>query len=139
MADVELSTLGSVVKTAYEAEADTNAFEDLDVTKLDGLDDSAYKGQTLDTTTAYELVLTDAGKIVDLTNASATALTIPANAAVAFPVDTRIDIHQNGAGLVTVGITTDTLRGEVVSQGQYKGMSLWKRAATEWVVFGGTT
>ena len=139
MADVELSTLGSVVKTAYEAEADTNAFEDLDETKLDGLDDTAYKGQTLDTTTAYELVLGDAGKIVDLTNAAAIALTIPANSAVAFPVDTRIDIHQNGAGLVTVGITTDTLRGEVVSQGQYKFMSLWKRAATEWVVAGGTT
>ena len=139
MADVELSTLGTEIKTAYEAEADTNAFADADETKLDGLDDTAYKGQTLDTTTAYELVLGDAGKIVDLTNAAAIALTIPANSAVAFPINTRIDIHQNGAGLVTVGITTDTLRGEVISQGQYKFMSLWKRAATEWVVAGGTT
>lgn len=139
MADVELSTLGSVVKTAYEAEANTNAFEDADKAKLDALDDTAYKGQNLQTGTTYELVLADAGKIVDLTNAAAIALTIPANSAVAFPVDTRIDIHQNGAGLVTVGITTDTLRGDVISQGQYNFLSLWKRTATEWVVAGGTT
>ena len=50
-----------------------------------------------------------------------------------------IDLNQDGAGLVTVGITDDTLRGDAVSQGQYKGLSLWKRAATEWVIYGGTT
>jgi len=98
-----------------------------------------YLGQNLQTGTTYTLVLSDAGKIIDLDNASAITLTIPANATVAFPVDTRIDINQYGAGLVTVAITTDTLRGDVVSQGQYKGMSLWKRTSTEWVVFGGTT
>lgn len=97
-----------------------------------------YLGQNLQTGTTYELVLTDAGKIVDLSNAAAIALTIPANSAVAFPVNTRIDLNQDGAGLVTVGITTDTLRGDPVSRGQYKGMSLWKRAATEWVIYGGT-
>lgn len=183
----ELSTLGSVIKTAYEAEADTNAFTDAEKSKLAGVDaladvtDTAnveaagalmdsevtnladvkafdptdyataaqgatadlvstrYVGQNLQTGTTYELVLTDAGKVVDLSNASPIALTIPANASVAFPVDTRIDIHQSGAGLVTVGITSDTLRGDPVSQGQYKMMSLWKRATTEWVIAGGTT
>lgn len=34
---VELSTLGSTVKTAYEGEADTNAFTNADETKLDGI------------------------------------------------------------------------------------------------------
>ena len=110
-----------------------------DVEDIAAVNKHKYIGQNLQTGTTYELVLTDAGKIIDLTNASAIALTIPANAAVAFDVDTRIDIHQNGAGLVTVGITTDTLRGDAVSQGQYKGLSLWKRTATEWVIFGGTT
>jgi hypothetical protein len=36
MADEQLSTLGSVIKTAYEAEADTNEFSDADVIKLAG-------------------------------------------------------------------------------------------------------
>ena len=98
-----------------------------------------YLGQNLQTGTTYELVLTDAGKIVEMNNASANTLTIPANASVAFPVDTRIDINQHGAGLTTVAITTDTLRGNAVSFGQYKALSLWKRTATEWVIYGGTT
>lgn len=98
-----------------------------------------YLGQNLQTGAAYTLVLSDAGKIIEMNNAGANTLTIPANASVAFPVNTRIDIIQYGAGLTTVAIDTDTLRGDAVSQGQYKGMSLWKRAATEWVIFGGTT
>ena len=38
MADVELSSLGSVIKSAYEGEADTNAFTDAEKVKLAGLD-----------------------------------------------------------------------------------------------------
>lgn len=98
-----------------------------------------YIGQNLQTGTSYTLVLTDAGKMVDLSNGSAITLTIPANASVAFPVNTRIDLSQHGAGLVTVVITSDTLRGDPVSVGQYKGLSLWKRTSTEWVIYGGTT
>jgi hypothetical protein len=98
-----------------------------------------YVGQNLQTGTTYELVLTDAGKMVEMSNAGANVLTIPANASVAFPVDTRIDITQGGAGLTSVTITTDTLNGELVSQGQYKGLSLWKKSATVWVIYGGTT
>jgi len=37
MADVELSTLGSVIKTAYEGETNTNAFTDAEKTKLSGI------------------------------------------------------------------------------------------------------
>jgi hypothetical protein len=127
------------VKTAYEANADTNAFTDADETKLDGIDQTKYVGQNLQTGTTYELVLSDAGKIIEMNNASANVLTIPANASVAFPVDTRIDIVQGGAGTTSVSITTDTLNGETVSRGQYNGMSLWKKSSTVWVIFGGTT
>lgn len=41
MADVQLSTLGSVIKTAYEGEANTNAFTDAEQTKLTGIETSA--------------------------------------------------------------------------------------------------
>ena len=37
MADVQLSTLGSVIKTAYEAESNTNGFTDTEKTKLTDL------------------------------------------------------------------------------------------------------
>lgn len=96
-------------------------------------------GQRLDVTTAYELVLADAGRFVQMDNGDPCTLTIPANASVAFDVDTEIDIVQGGAGLLSVAITDDTLLGEVVSFGQYKRMKLWKRSATTWLIFGGTT
>ncbi len=98
-----------------------------------------YLGQNLQTGAAYELVLTDAGKPVELSHGSVCVITIPANAAVAFPVNTKIDLVQGGAGLLSVTITSDTLNGELVSFGQYKKLSLWKKSATVWVVFGGTT
>jgi hypothetical protein len=96
-----------------------------------------YRGQNLQTGTSYELVLEDAGKIIEMNNASANTLNIPANSAVAFPVDTRIDVVQYGAGATTITITTDTLTGTATIPAQYGIVSLWKRAATEWVVWGG--
>jgi len=101
--------------------------------------EKGYVGQRLDTTTSYGLVLADAGRIVEVTNASACGVVIPANSAVAFPVDTRIDIVQGGAGLLTVTITNDTLLGDAVSQGEGKPLSLWKKSATVWRIFGGGT
>ncbi len=143
MADVELSTLGAVVKVAYEAEADTNAYDDAEKALVaSAAQDADLKkafGQNLQTGASYGLLITDAGKIVELTHGSACGVVIPANAGVAFPVDTRIDVIQGGAGLLTVTITSDTLNGEVVSFGQYKALSLWKKSATVWVIFGGTT
>jgi hypothetical protein len=48
MADVELSTLGSVIKTAYEAESDTNAFTDAEKTALAGaVLESDYNAHTI--------------------------------------------------------------------------------------------
>ena len=103
------------------------------------MEPTKYLGHNTQTGTAYELTLDDAGKIIDMENASANVVTIPANASVEFPVDTRIDICQTGAGETSVAITTDTLHGDVIIPAQYKAVSLWKRTETEWVVFGGTT
>jgi len=59
MADVQLSTLGSVIKTAYEGQSDTNAYTDAEQSKLAAIEASATADQTgaeieglLDTTLA---------------------------------------------------------------------------------------
>jgi hypothetical protein len=62
---------------------------------------------------AYTLVLADAGKHILHPSADTTArtFTIPANSSVAFPVGTAVSfINQNGAGTITISITTDTMR-----------------------------
>lgn len=61
----------------------------------------------------YTLVLTDAGKHILHPSADTTGRTwtIPANSSVAFPIGTAITfVNQNGAGAITIAITTDTLR-----------------------------
>lgn len=82
------------------------------------------------TGTSYTLALLDAGRMVTLNNASAINLTIPTESVVAFPVDTRIDILQYGAGQVTVGGAGVTIRssgGRLKLSGQYAAATLWKR------------
>lgn len=62
---------------------------------------------------AYTLVLSDAGKHIFHPSADTTARTwtIPANASVAYGIGTAITfVNQNGAGVVTIAITTDTMR-----------------------------
>jgi hypothetical protein len=62
---------------------------------------------------AYTLVLADSGKHILHPSADTTArtFTIPANSSVQFPIGTAITfINQNGAGVVTIAITTDTMR-----------------------------
>jgi hypothetical protein len=63
--------------------------------------------------TAYTLVLTDAGKHLLHPSADTTArtFTIPANSSVAFPIGTAVTfINQNAGGVITIAITTDTMR-----------------------------
>jgi hypothetical protein len=91
------------------------------------------------TGTTYTLVLSDAGKMVTLTNASAITLTLPTNASVAFPVNTRIDLLQYGAGQVTIGgagVTINSSGSKLKLTGQYSGASLWKKATDTWVLIG---
>lgn len=96
-----------------------------------------YPGQNLQTGVAYTLVIGDAGLIVDMNNALDNELMIPSNASVPFPVNTRIDVSQGGAGLTSLAITDDTLQGNVNSAGIYAAMSLWKLSATVWRAWGG--
>ena len=94
---------------------------------------------------AYTLVLTDSGKHILHPSADTTAriFTIPANASVAFPVGTAVTfINQNGAGVVTISITTDTLR--LADDGGTGSRTLAangiatcvKITSTEWIISG---
>jgi len=62
---------------------------------------------------AYTLVLADAGKHILHPAADTTARTwtIPANSSVAYVVGTAITfVNQNAGGVITIAITTDTMR-----------------------------
>lgn len=90
--------------------------------------------------TTYTAVLSDAEKIITLDNASPITMTIPANASVAYPIGTKLNFMQLGAGAVTVAITTDTLNHDAALtatlHGQYAVATAVKVAATSWVLFG---
>jgi hypothetical protein len=89
--------------------------------------------------TAYTLVLADAGKWKRMTSASAVTVTVPPNSSVAFPVGTCIDIERNGAGSVTIaagaGVTLRTSETLVIAK-QYGVATIKKVATDEWVVVG---
>lgn len=95
--------------------------------------------------TDYTLVLTDAGKHILHPSADTTArtFTIPANTSVAFPIGKAVTfVNQNGAGAVTIAITTDTMRlagaGTTGSRTlAANGMATaLKITATEWIISG---
>ncbi len=91
-------------------------------------------------TASYTLVLGDAGKTVEMNVGSANNLTIPLNATVAFPTNTRIDVVQIGAGQTTIlatgGVTILSYLSYVKMTGQYAGATLYKRATDTWVLMG---
>jgi len=92
--------------------------------------------------TAYTLALSDAGKAVECTSASAATVTVPLNATVAFPIGTAIEVLQYGAGQVTLspasGVTLRT-PSSLTSRAQYSSLSLRYRGGDEWVVGGDLT
>lgn len=65
----------------------------------------------LDKTSAYTLVIDDAGKHIHKGGTTAFTATIPSNASVAFPIGTAITFVNSGtSGAMTIAITTDTMR-----------------------------
>jgi hypothetical protein len=91
-------------------------------------------------TADYTLVLADAGKSVEQNLGTATVVTVPTNASVAFPVGTIVEVLRYGAGAVAIaaaGGVTIRSRGGLLSIGnQYGAVSLRKRATDEWVLVG---
>jgi hypothetical protein len=103
------------------------------------------KGSTLNaqTVTTYNLVLTDAHKTVTLTNGSAIDARIPLNSGTAFPIGTRIELIQGGAGQVTVaptsGVTVNSSGGKTKLAAQYAVATILKVATDTWYLFGDIT
>lgn len=106
-----------------------------------------YKGLPPNTQSGatYTLVLTDAGKVIDMAiGTGSQTLTIPANASVAFPVGTVIRVWSNATSGVTIDITTDTLylagTGFATTGSRtlaYGGVAtLEKRSSTSWFISG---
>ena len=93
-------------------------------------------------TAAYTLsATTEKDTIIEVNSASAVTLTIPEDATVNFPVGSTLDVIQTGAGQVTIAGT-----GSAVVNGtpgtklrtQWSSVTLLKRAANSWLVFGDT-
>lgn len=90
------------------------------------------------TGTTYTLALTDNGRLVTLSNASAITLTVPTNASVAFATGAVINIQQIGAGQVTVagaGGVTVTGTGTKLRT-QYSAAALVKTGTDSWTLIG---
>jgi hypothetical protein len=95
------------------------------------------------TGTTYTLVLTDAGKVVTLSNASGITLTVPTNASVAYATGTTIALAQLGAGQVTVagagGVTVSSRGAALKIAGQYGMATLLKTGTDAWILSGDIT
>lgn len=85
----------------------------------------------------YQLVASDAGKIIECDNALPFSLVIPLNAAVAFPIGTLVEIYQMGVGQVTVSFASDLRAPNGASTALRDSIiTLWKRDIDVWVLAG---
>lgn len=88
----------------------------------------------------YNILLSDAGRMVTMNHSSANSIVLPANSSVAFPVETEIGFMQLGDGSTSITIAGDLLRVNAaltpVLNGKYAVACAKKVAATEWVLFG---
>ena len=93
----------------------------------------------------YTCVLADAGKhlLHPSADTSARTFTIPANASVAYTIGTTLTfVNQNGAGVLTIALTSDTMR--LAGAGTTGGRTLAangiataiKITSTEWIING---
>jgi len=146
MADIKISQIAA--KSSNLASTDEFAIAESDGSggfvskKINGaqLKDSTLNAQTV---TTYNLVLTDAHKTVTLTNGSAIDARIPLNSGTAFPIGTRIELLQGGAGQVTVaptsGVTLNASGGKTKLSAQYAVATILKVATDTWYLFGDIT
>jgi hypothetical protein len=125
LSDIDNSSLQSQIT------ANTNAI----ATKSD-----ITRAINFQTGTTYTLALTDAGDVVDCSNASAVTVTVPPNSSVAFAVGTQIEVMQGGAGKVTLaqgaGVTINSAAGNKSIAARYVGVTLLKVATDTWRLMG---
>jgi hypothetical protein len=97
---------------------------------------------TTNANSSYSLILADAGKLVEASNASAMTVTVPLNATHAFPAGSQVNILQTGVGQVTIvataGVTINANPG-LKLRAQWSFATLIKRAENTWVLVGDLT
>ena len=100
-------------------------------------------GQAVDLdrkTADYTLVLTDAGKVIEINSGSSENVTIPPNGDVAFPLGTQIVIVRLGSGAVVIvegsGVTTRSDGDKAKIKSQYSSCVLVKHETNEWYILG---
>jgi hypothetical protein len=95
--------------------------------------------------TTYTFVLTDSGKMIKASNASAQTYSIPTNASVAFPIGTQIHLIQAGSESVTIQAVTSgttTILSTAATQNapktrvQYSSVTCIKSDTDQWYVIG---
>jgi hypothetical protein len=100
-----------------------------------GTDPAALASVNAQTGTTYTLTMADAGGVVTCTNGSAVTVTVPPNADVAFPIGTRIQVAQLGAGATSVAAGSGvTVTGAGNMGGQYGAKTLTKTATNTWIL-----
>lgn len=89
----------------------------------------------------YTLALTDRGEAV----LASGNITVPANASIAFPVTSAVTIVNNLATTITIAITTDTMTQAGGTNTGTRTLAangiatLYKKAATSWLISGNVT
>ena len=132
LVDLKGGTTGQVLSKASNTDMDFSWIEQDDTTL-------SFNAQT---GTTYTLALTDAHKLVTLSNASSITATVPPNSSVAFETGDQVNLLQLGAGQVTVaagsGVTIRSEGSKLKLKGQYATATLVKIGTDEWVLLGNT-
>lgn len=94
-------------------------------------------------TASYTLSsLSERDSMIEVNSTSGTTITIPTNAAVAFPIGASIDISQISSGQVTIagdsGVTVNATPG-LKLRTQWSTATLFKRGIDSWLVYGDLT
>jgi len=89
---------------------------------------------------SYTAVLTDDGKLITMSNASANTFTVPPNSSVAFGIGTQLNIAQLGAGSTSVvagaGVTLNSAGSKLTLDAQYAVATCVKTDTNTWFVVG---
>lgn len=89
---------------------------------------------------SFTLTLAHASQIVEVNSASAVSVTVPPDSSLNFPVGYPVDIVAAGTGVVTItpgsGVTIRSAGGLSAVDGQWSAVTLYRRAANEWVLIG---
>ena len=128
--DIYVDTRYSKIYPSYDEETGWPAGVDFGATALQSINAQVA---------SYTAVLADGGRLVEMDNGSANNFTIPENAAVAFPIGTRIDVVQKGAGQTTIdpdGATVINATPGLKLRAQYSAATIEKVAVNTWYAFG---